>query len=218
VKDAIRIVIVDDHPLFRQGVAASLSAEPDFEVVAQGASADDALQLVQDFLPDILLLDIALPGGGLKAAQDVANICPVTKIVMLTFSESEDNVLEALRVGACGYILKGVSGDELERVIKAVYAGEVYVTPGLAAGLLRGLSRPSNQSVPPEQMLDKLTPRERQILELISAGHSNKVIGAKLDLAEKTVKHYITNILQKLQVQNRVKAALLAQQAHQTKP
>jgi two-component system, NarL family, nitrate/nitrite response regulator NarL len=217
MSDVIRIVIVDDHPLFRQGVAASLSAEPDFEVVGQGASADDALTLVQDFLPDILLLDIALPGGGLKAAQEVASIYPVTKIVMLTFSESEDNVLEALRVGASGYILKGVSGDELERVIKAVYSGEVYVTPGLAAGLLRGLSRPSSQSVSPEQMLDKLTVRERQILELISAGHSNKVIGSKLDLAEKTVKHYITNILQKLQVQNRVKAALMAQQAHQTK-
>jgi two-component system, NarL family, nitrate/nitrite response regulator NarL len=215
--DAIRIVIVDDHPLFRQGVAASLSAEPDFEVVGQGANADEALTLVQDFLPDILLLDIALPGGGLKAAQDVANIYPVTKIVMLTFSESEDNVLEALRAGASGYILKGVSGDELERVIRSIYAGEVYVTPGLAAGLLRGLSRPSSQSVSPEQMLEKLTLRERQILELISAGHSNKVIGAKLDLAEKTVKHYITNILQKLQVQNRVKAALMAQQAHQSK-
>lgn len=218
MNDPIRVVIVDDHPLFRQGVAMSLTAEDDFEVVGQGANAEEALALVQDVLPDIVLLDITLPGGGLKAAQMIAEICPVTKIVMLTFSESEDDVLEALRSGARGYILKGVAGDELERIIRAIYAGEVYVTPGLAAGLLRGLSRqPSNTPVP-EQMIDKLTARERQILELVAAGHSNKVIAAKLDLAEKTVKHYITNILQKLQVQNRVKAALMAHQANQTKP
>ena len=102
--DSIQLVIVDDHPLFREGVAATLQQDPFFQVVAEGKSADDALHLAQEHLPDLLLLDIAMPGGGLEAAKKVALACPVTKIVMLTFSEEEDNVLSALKAGAKGYI------------------------------------------------------------------------------------------------------------------
>lgn len=205
--ERIRLVLVDDHPLFREGVAATLSADPRFEVVGEGASADEALGLCAALLPDVLLLDLNLPGGGLNGARAVTAACPVTRIVMLTVSEDEADVLGALKAGARGFVLKGVSGRELRAVIASVAAGEVYVTPGLAASMLRDMSRPRPSARP----LDDLTPRERQILEGVASGHSNKEIARSLDLTEKTVKHYMTNILQKLQVRNRVEAALLAQ-------
>ncbi|MFC3831777.1 MULTISPECIES: LuxR C-terminal-related transcriptional regulator [Deinococcus] len=206
--DAIRIVIVDDHPLFREGVAATLAAEPGLEVVGEGGSAEDALQLATTLLPDVLLLDLNLPGSGLKAAREVTAACPVTRIVMLTFSEEEADVLASLKAGARGYILKGVSGRELRRVVRAAHAGEVVITPSLAAGVLVEMASPGRGPVHP---LSDLTPRERQILEGVASGRSNKEIGRDLELTEKTVKHYMTNILQKLQVRNRVEAALLAQ-------
>ena len=203
--DAIRVVIVDDHPLFREGVAVTLATEPDLAVVGEGSSAADALRLSASLLPDILLLDIALPGGGLTAAREVALACPFVKIVMLTFSEAEDDVLASLKAGARGYILKGVAGRELKGHVRAVHAGEVYVTPSLALTMLHDLASPVSADP-----LDALTERERQILELVAAGLSNKEVGRKLELTEKTVKHYMSNVLQKLQVRNRVEAALLA--------
>ncbi len=217
--DPVRVVIIDDHPLFREGVAATLVSggdsgpdDSDLEVVGEGASAADALTLATSLLPDLMLLDLNLPGGGLSAARQVASACPVTKIVMLTFSEEESDVLASLKAGARGYILKGVSGQELRRIVRGVQAGEVYITPTLAAGVLMEMAGTERASQNP---LNDLTPRERQILEGVAAGHSNKEIGRDLDLSEKTVKHYMTNVLQKLQVRNRVEAALLAQRESQ---
>ena len=213
--DKIHVVIIDDHPLFRDGVAQTLATAPDIEIVGQGASADDAVRLTRDLLPDILLLDITIPGGGLSAAQTVATACPVTKIVMLTASEDEDNLTSALRAGAKAYILKGVSARELVSIIRGVFAGEVYVTPSLATSLLMEMTGTPSGTRPPLSLLDELTERERQILELVASGASNKEIGQKLYLSEKTIKHYMTNILQKLQVRNRVEAALMAQRTSQ---
>jgi two-component system, NarL family, nitrate/nitrite response regulator NarL len=209
VSDPWRTVLVDDHPLFREGVAATLSADPAFEVVGQGESAEGALRLCTSLLPDLLLLDLNMPGGGLNAARAVAGACPVTRIVMLTVSEDEADVLSALKAGARGFVLKGVSGRELRGILAAVAAGEVYVTPGLAASMLRDMTSGKATSRP----LDDLTPREHQILEGVASGLSNKEIARNLELTEKTVKHYMTNILQKLQVRNRVEAALIAQKA-----
>jgi len=207
--DKIRIVLVDDHPLFREGVAMTLASEPDIEVLGQGVSADDALRLVKKFLPDIVLLDISMPGGGIEAARKIAVSCPVVKIVMLTVSEQDDVVVTALQAGARGYILKGVGGEELVSIVRAVNRGESYVSPDLAARLLVEMqSGNSNGSAP--DLFSALTAREEQILKLVSRGFSNKEIGRELGLQEKTVKHYMTNILQKLQVRNRVEAALLA--------
>ncbi len=211
--DKTTVVIVDDHPLFREGVAQTLGSAPDIEVVAQGASAEDAVRLASDLLPDILLLDIDIPGGGLAAAQAVAARSPVTRIVMLTVSAEEDNLVTALRAGARAYVLKGVSGRELIGILRGVSAGEVYITPALAASLLvelSGLPSPNRSAASP---LDDLTDRERQILEFVAGGLSNKEIGYQLHLTEKTVKHHMTNILQKLQVRNRVEAAMLAQRS-----
>lgn len=213
MSESIQIVIVDDHPLFREGVAHTLAAQPDIEVVAEGASADDAIRLAEEFLPDLILIDITMPGGGLHATQVIATTCPATRIVMLTASEEEDDLMAALKAGARAYILKGVPARELIGILRAVYAGEVYVPPTLATSLLIEMTGARHSTRPPADPLAELTERERQILEGVAAGLSNKEIGQQLFLSEKTVKHYMTNILQKLQVRNRVEAALMAQKS-----
>jgi DNA-binding NarL/FixJ family response regulator len=202
--DQIRVLVADDHPMFRAGVVASLAAHPDFEVVGEGSSAAEAVQLAEQHIPDVCLLDIAMPGGGLVAARDITASLPQTRVVMLTVSEDEDDLLAAMKSGASGYVLKGAAASELMNVLRTVNAGEVYVAPGLAWGLLREMSRP--RSAP----LDELTAREREVLELVAAGLSNQEIGERLGLAEKTIKHYMTSILGKLRVRSRVEAALLA--------
>ncbi|HEX5166109.1 MAG TPA: response regulator transcription factor [Thermomicrobiales bacterium] len=207
--ELIQVVIVDDHPLFRDGVVNTLSAQPDIEVVGEGASADDALRLAQAFLPDTILLDISMPGGGLQAVGKIAASVPVTSIVMLTASEHEEDVTAALKAGARGYIVKGVAARELVNIVRSIHVGEVYVTPSLAATLLFELTGAGSRSSAGGKLLDELTERERQILERVAAGDSNKEIGSALFISEKTVKHHMTNILQKLQVRNRVEAAML---------
>src|SRR5512140_3261891 len=212
MSEAIRIAVIDDHPLFREGVAAILQSEEDMEVVAQGASAEQAVQMAGDLMPDLMLLDIDMPGNGLQAAGRISQAYPVIRLVMLTASEAEENLLAAMKAGAKGYILKGVGGRELLRIVRLVLAGESYVPPALAASLLTDLGKPSATKRAADAR-DELTQREMEILELLAQGMSNKEIGEKLFLTEKTVKHYVTNILQKLQVHNRVEAALLAQKS-----
>lgn len=217
--DRLRVVIVDDHALFREGLATILGAEADIEVVGQGGTAQEAVRLAHDLLPDIILLDIDMPGGGLEAARTIANDCPVIKIVILTASEQDDHLFAALKIGARAFILKGVAARELLRILRSVAAGESYVPPALAASLLLEMHEPGAQSrKAPENPINELTGREREILENLAEGLSNKEIGEKLFLSEKTVKHYMTNILQKLQVRNRVEAALLAQRSVREKP
>ncbi|GAB4440723.1 MAG: response regulator transcription factor [Anaerolineae bacterium] len=211
MSDKIQVVLVDDHPLFRQGVASVLGAEPDIEVVGQGATADDAVRLARDLLPDIIMLDIDMPEHGLNAARIIANECPVVKIIILTVSEEDDHLVAALKAGARAYVLKGVAASELVGILRAVWAGQSYVPPILAASLILEMSEAASREPLPASPLDELTERERQILEQLAAGLSNKEIGQQLHLTEKTVRHYMTNILQKLQVRNRVEAALIAQ-------
>jgi DNA-binding NarL/FixJ family response regulator len=213
MSDKIHVVIVDDHPLFREGVAHTLRAQADIEIVGQGATADEAVRLAGDLLPDIILLDIDIPGSGLHAAQTIATLCPVCRIVMLTVSAEEDHLIAALKAGARAYILKGIAARELVSILRAVWAGESYVPPTLAASLLAEMTGATSGARPLARPLDELTERERQILERVAAGCSNKEIGQQLCLTEKTVKHYMTNILQKLHVRNRVEAALIAQKS-----
>jgi DNA-binding NarL/FixJ family response regulator len=210
--DQLRVVIVDDHALFREGLATILAAQPDIEVVGEGGTAQEAIRLARDLLPEIILLDIDMPGGGLEAARVISNDQPVCKIVVLTASEADDHLIEALKAGARAFILKGVAARELLRILRAVAAGESYVPPALAASLLLEMHEPQARArKEPVDPINELTEREREILESLAGGLSNKEIGEKLFLSEKTVKHYMTNILQKLQVRNRVEAALLAQ-------
>jgi len=209
VMDKIRLVIVDDHSIFREGLLSVLSTEPDIEIVGEGANAEDALRLARELLPDIIFLDISMPGGGLNAAQSIVENYPVVKIIILTGSEGEAHVLTALKTGARAYVLKGVAARELVNILHMVHSGEIYVTPTLAASLLSEMTA-SPRNDPSQSSFDKLTEREHEILALIAGGTSNKEIALQLHLTEKTVKHYVTNILQKLQVQNRVQAAILA--------
>jgi DNA-binding NarL/FixJ family response regulator len=206
MNDAIAVQVVDDHPIFRTGVVHALRAEPGFAVVGEAASGEEALRLARELLPDVVLLDVSMPGwDGLVTAERIATACPATVIIMLTASEDQDKLLAAFTAGARGYVLKGVSVQELARVIRGAMAGEVYVSPSLAAEMLVMLTR--GKAPDP---LQELTDRERDILGLIGTGLTNRAIGERLGLTEKTIKHYVTNILQKLQVRSRVEAALLA--------
>ena len=206
MSEPIRVLIADDHPLFREGVAHSLTGKSEIAVVGQASTGEEALQLCRDLLPDVILLDITMPGqGGLTTAANIAAACPVTKIVILTVSDHEDDLLSAFKAGARGYLLKGISARDLVNVIRTVAAGEVYISPSLAAGMLAELTH----SRTPDP-LNELTERERKILQLVAEGLTNREIGEQLHLAERTIKHHMTNILGKLHVRSRVEAALLA--------
>ncbi|MEJ8834906.1 response regulator transcription factor [Ramlibacter sp. AN1133] len=206
MSDRITIVVVDDHPLFRQGVVAALQQEPDFQVVGETDSGEQALQLARTLMPQVMLLDVSMTGwNGIQTAEKVSIACPATAIVMLTVSDDKDRLLAAFKAGARAYVLKGVSAQELARVVRAAAAGEVYVSQSLAGEMLVSLT----QGKAPDP-LQELTSREREILALIGNGFTNRQIGEKIFLSEQTIKHYVTNILQKLQVRSRVEAALLA--------
>jgi DNA-binding NarL/FixJ family response regulator len=208
MSESINVLVVDDHPLFRQGVVHSLGSEPGLTVVGEAASGEEALRLARELLPDIVLLDISMPGwNGLVTAEKISTACPATTIVMLTVSEDKDKLLAAFKAGARAYVLKGVSAQELANVVRAAAGGDVYVSPSLAAEMLVSLTRDHAPD-----SLQELTDREREILRLIGTGLTNREIGTRLFLSEKTIKHYVTNILQKLQVRSRVEAALFAAQ------
>ena len=206
VSNSIDILVVDDHPLFRQGVVHSLEMDPEFSVVGETSSGEEALALACTLLPDVVLLDVNMPGwSGIVTAEKIAMACPATVIVMLTGSDDKDKLLAALKAGARAYVLKGVSAKELARVVRSAVAGEVYVSPSIAAEMLVSLTH--GKAPDP---LQELTDREREILAQIGNGLTNREIGEKIFLSEKTIKHYVTNILQKLQVRSRVEAALVA--------
>jgi DNA-binding NarL/FixJ family response regulator len=211
---AIRLAVVDDHPLFREGVTRSLLEIGGFEIVGEGGSADDALRIAGECRPDILLMDISMPGGGLNALAAVLERHPEQKVVMLTVSEANENIALALNSGAWGYVLKGVGSRSLADILRTVAAGERYVSPVLSARLLSLLTAQANPDAA-SNPLSKLTTREHEILENVAAGLSNKRIALKLELQEKTVKHHMTSILSKLNVSNRTEAAMLLRDARE---
>lgn len=205
-KEAIRVVVVDDHPMFREGVVSSLKKYGDVTVVGEANSGEEALCVVCEMLPDIVLLDVSMPGwGNPMTIEKITAACPATAIIILTASEDRDALLAAFKAGARGFVLKGVAAQELGGIIRAVSNGEAYVSPNLAADVLLSMREGRAPDYP-----QALTAREREILELIGKGLTNKVIGERLTLSEKTIKHYVTSILNKLQVRSRVEAALIA--------
>lgn len=205
----IRVVVVDDHPMFRGGVVQILGGHSAFDVVGEGETARDAVHLAKSCGPDLMLLDISMPGSGLEAAAQIKKLCPEIQVVMLTASEEEQNVSASLDAGAKGYLLKGTSGPELIRIAQAVCGGDSYVTPTLAAKLLSQMRvTHAQQKLASENGISVLTSREEEVLEQVSLGLTNKEIARHLALSEKTVKHYMTIIMQKLQVRNRVEAVI----------
>lgn len=213
MSEPIRIVIADDHPLFREGVFRSLVAERDLVVVGQASTGEEALRLAIDLVPDVVLLDIGMPGwGGLATLERLSEVCPATMVVMLTVFDDEDRLLAAFKSGARGYVLKGVPSRDLADIVRKVVAGETYVSSALAATMLRELT--GKRAHDP---LSELSEREREILGLVAEGLTNREIGESVHLAEKTIKHHMTNILGKLRVRSRVEAALLAARQNERK-
>lgn len=214
--EPIRIVIADDHPLYREGVARSLSEDAGLSVVGQAQDALGAAELTLRLQPDVVLLDVSMPhGGGLAALRQIMTMDKPPKVAMLTASEEDDVVMQALKAGALGYILKGVGSRDLVAVVKDLANGQSYVSPALAGRILNAMR--AGAAARAANPIDDLSKREEDILRLVAEGKSNKEVGLALELQEKTVKHYMTSILQKLHVRNRVEAAVFARE-HLQKP
>jgi two-component system, NarL family, nitrate/nitrite response regulator NarL len=204
----IRVVVADDHPLYRDGVARTLTESGKFVVVGEAANGREALAWVRAERPDVVLLDISMPDGGIATLVQIMALDNPPRVAMLTVSEEDDDIMQALRAGALGYILKGVGARELVQIVSDLAAGRSYVAPSLAIKVMAAMNAP--RVVEPASLLDTLTKREEDILRLVSIGKSNKEVARDLDLQEKTIKHYMTAILQKLQVRNRTEAAVMA--------
>jgi len=202
----ISIIVVDDHPLFREGVVTTLMDSGEFDVLGQAGSMDGALKLIEKQQPDVVLLDVSMPGGGLNTAKEVSELYPNVVSIMLTVSEHEDDVRAALEAGAKGYVLKGVDSSRLVSIIVETYEGKQYISPNLAVKILS--NKPSSTAT--EDQISDLSKREKQILSKLAIGMSNREIADAVHLSEKTIKHYMTAIMHKLKVTNRVQAALKA--------
>ena len=207
----IRIAVIDDHPLYRAGTIHALTQTSGIEVVGEGATAADALKIAQELKPDVMLLDLRLPGGGVEAIANIARDCPNVRTVVLSASENEQDVTSALAAGARGYILKGSSGPDVIETVQAIVRGNCYVTPNLAARIL--VNKAQIEAVASDNPHD-LTSREREIFALVSQGMSNKEVARRLKRTERTVKHHMTHIMQKLNVRNRVQAVLKLARRH----
>jgi two-component system, NarL family, nitrate/nitrite response regulator NarL len=208
----IRLAVIDDHPLFREGVARCLK-DIGFEIEGEGSSRDDALRIAEEKRPDIMLIDLSMPGGGLDAIGLILERHPAQKIVVLTVSELTDDVTRALQSGARGYVLKGVGYRALAEILRAVANGERYLSPTLSARVVSDLSaRSPGESAKPNPIAE-LNDREKEVLTLVASGLSNKRIALQLDVNEKTIKHHMTRILAKLKAANRTEAAIVLRDA-----
>jgi len=205
VPASIRIAVIDDHPIFREGTVSVLTGAAGIEVVGEGATATDAVAIARERVPDVVLLDLNLPGGGVNAAESIASACPKVRVVVLTASEDAEDVTTALNAGVRGYLLKGSSGHEVVETVRAVVRGASYVAPNLAARLL--ISKGKRVEAIDGDRHD-LSSRQAEIFALVSRGMSNKEVARVLKCTERTVKHHMTNIMHKLNVRNRVQVAL----------
>jgi two-component system, NarL family, nitrate/nitrite response regulator NarL len=209
----ISIAVVDDHPILRHGLAAVLRNEPRFRLVAEGGTATEALHIAQLHRPDIMILDLDIPGRGIEALKQMVVEFPSVRCIILTVCDSADAAIDALNAGAQGYILKGVSAGDLKSAIWTVLNNESFVSPEFATKLLLAAQN-KNTAVADS----RLSFRESQILREVEAGLSNRMIGEKLRISEKTVKHYMSSIMQKYGVNNRVSAVMAYQKVRQSRP
>ncbi len=202
--ERIRVAVVDDHVLFRAGVIKSLALDSAIEVVGEGGSAAEAVQLAKRLAPDLVLLDVSMPGNGIEAAREILRMQAPPRVAMLTVSEEDDDVMGALDAGAVGYLPKGIRAPDLIAAVRDLMGGRSVVAPDLA---LRALTNRMRAEVNP---LSYLSDQERRTLRLVASGLSNREVGERLDVQERTVKYHVTNILRKLRARNRVEAALIA--------
>jgi two-component system, NarL family, nitrate/nitrite response regulator NarL len=206
----IRLLLADDHTLFRKGLASLLEKEPGFEVIGEAQDGAEAIRKAQADKPDLVLMDIHMPGvNGLEATRQITNALPATRVVMLTISEEDKDLFEAIKCGAHGYLSKKVEPEKLRELIEGVFRGEAPLSGATAAKILKEFAAQASKDSETTAVSD-LTPREKEVLQLLAAGLTNKEIGIRLDIAENTVKNHLKNILAKLHLQNRVQAATLA--------
>lgn len=208
----IRILLVDDHNLFRSGVKALLSRQPDFEVVGEAADGLEGYKRAKQLHPDVVLLDLDMPGiSGREAVRMMTEELPQVNVLMLTVSESAEDLVHCLRAGARGYLLKNIDADFFSDAVRRAARGEAVVAPAMTTKLVAGLQKPAHEGAPPAAMAhDRLSPREREILTLLASGASNKEIARDLGVAESTVKIHVQGILRKLNLTSRVQAAVYA--------
>ena len=206
----IRACVVDKHPLFRDGVILALTSQADVEIVGHGSMTEDAIRLAKEHVPDIMVIDAGILGQSMDTVEAILQQGSTIAILLLADTAEEEHVYAALKSGVRGYILKGANRAELLQAVSVLGQGQSFISPSLAAKLLMR-SGPAHyvEVKASSPNLPHLTPRERQILSILVQGRSNKEIGNSLDLSEKTIKHHLTNILQKLRVRNRVEAALM---------
>ncbi len=211
----ISILIADDHPIFRQGLALTLKEAEDFELCGEVGTAEDAYRSTVELKPDLLLLDLSMPGGGQSVIEQIVREAPDTHVVVLTASEDSVDLSAAISAGASGYIVKGVGGRSLINILRDIRDGQHYITPSLATRVLGELAQGStngdgNDAIAnaQRQRLEALTSREREIMALVATGCSNRRIAEEIGIQEKTVKHHMTRILAKLKAANRTEAAM----------
>lgn len=209
--EPLRVLLVDDHALFRKGIASLLSGREDFTVVGEAEDGIEAVTIAQQTLPDIILMDVNMPNrDGLEAAKIIKREMPHVQIVMLTVSDDDDNLFEAIKNGAKGYLLKDLEPQQLYRMLDGIRQGEAAISGAMASKILQEFKQPEQDQTKSSGDVDELTPREVEVLEEVVTGATNKEIAERLHITENTVKIHLRNILEKLQVQNRIQAAVQA--------
>src|ERR671910_1128930 len=208
--DLLRVMLVDDHDLFRTGLR-SLLEEQGVQIVAEASDGSSALSLVLELAPDVVVMDLNMPGmNGIEATREIARLAPLTRVVVLTISDQDGDVMDAILAGACGYLLKDSSIQDLMQGIRAASIGESLISPHIAGKVLQHVRGTTPSSEAAATIRAELSDREIQVLKLIANGKDNAVIAGELHISPKTVKNHISNILMKLQIDNRIQAAVYA--------
>jgi DNA-binding NarL/FixJ family response regulator len=208
--DDVRVLIVDDHDLFRSGLR-NLLEEEGVQIVGEAAAGQEALDIVREVAPDVVVMDLNMPGmGGVEATRHISTMAPLTRVVMLTISDEDTDVIDAIMAGACGYLLKDSSIQELIAGIRAASMNESLISPTIAAKVLQRVRASSTQPEIENAIRAELSEREIEVLKLIANGKDNAMIAGELHISPKTVKNHISNILMKLQIDNRIQAAVYA--------
>lgn len=210
--ETVRVLVADDHPMFRDGLRTLLNSTPDTELAGEAATGEEAVTLAAELQPDVVVMDVRMPGiGGIEATRQIVTASPRTRVLVVTMFEDDATVFQAMRAGARGYVLKGANYAEMLRAIKAAGEGEAIFSPKVAARLAKYFEniRPAVQP----QVFPELSDREREILDLIAGGLKNPEIARRLYLSPKTVRNHVSNILTKLQVADRTQAIIRAREA-----
>jgi DNA-binding NarL/FixJ family response regulator len=212
-RDTLRVLLADDHPLFRDGLMSMLNSESDIEVIGQASNGEEAIRMAEQLQPDIILMDVSMPEkNGIEATREISRTSPHVGILILTMFEDDATVFSAMRAGARGYLLKGASKEEIVRALLAVGGGEAIFSAAIARRMMFYFDTIMMQK-PAAPLFPELTEREREILEWIARGQQNAEIARKLGVALKTVRNHVSNILNKLQVVDRAQAILVAREA-----